>query len=67
MDEMEVMSVGDRLRYARGDRSQAEVAQAVGLSVMAISKLESDQIKPSYDTMLKLARFFHTSADKLFF
>jgi transcriptional regulator with XRE-family HTH domain len=67
MDEKEVMSVGDRLRYARGDRSQAEVAQAVGLSVMAISKLESDQIKPSYDTMLKLARFFHTSADKLFF
>ena len=67
MDEKEVMSVGDRLRYARGDRSQAEVAQAVGLSVRAISKLESDQIKPSYDTMLKLARFFHTSADKLFF
>lgn len=67
MEEKKVMSVGDRLRYARGDRSQAEVAQAVGLSVMAISKLESDQIKPSYDTMLKLARFFHTSADKLFF
>lgn len=67
MNGENVMSIGDRLRYARGDRSQAEVAQAVGLSVMAISKLESDQIKPSYDTMLKLARFFHTSADKLFF
>lgn len=67
MDARSTLSIGDRLKYARGDRSQAEVAEGVGLSVMAISKFESDQIKPSYDTMLKLARYFHTSADKLFF
>ena len=63
----QLMSIGDRLRYARGDRSQSEVAEAEGLSVMAISKLEADQIKPSYDTMQKLAQYFGMSADRLFF
>ncbi len=67
MDSRSTLSIGDRLKYARGDRSQAEVAEGVGLSVMAISKLESDQIKPSLDTMKKLAEYFHTSAEKLFF
>ena len=67
MDSMNVMSIGDRLRYARGDRSQAEVAEAVGLTTMAISKLETDQMKPSYETMQKLARYFGLSVDRLFF
>lgn len=67
MDSMDVMSIGDRLRYARGDRSQAEVAEAVGLTTMAISKLETDQMKPSYETMQKLARYFGLSVDRLFF
>lgn len=67
MDSMNVMSIGDRLRYARGDRSQAEVAEAVGLTTMAISKLETDQMKPSYETMQKLAKYFGLSVDRLFF
>ena len=67
MNGENVMSIGDRLRYARGDRSQAEVADAVGLTTMAISKLETDQMKPSYETMQKLARYFGLSVDRLFF
>ncbi len=67
MNGENVMSIGDRLRYARGDRSQAEVAEAVGLTTMAISKLETDQMKPSYETMQKLARYFGLSVDRLFF
>lgn len=67
MDRENVMSIGDRLRYARGDRSQAEVAEAVGLTTMAISKLETDQMKPSYETMQKLAIYFGLSVDRLFF
>jgi DNA-binding XRE family transcriptional regulator len=34
---------------------------------MAISKLETDQMKPSYETMQKLARYFGLSVDRLFF
>lgn len=67
MDRENVMSIGDRLRYARGDRSQAEVAEAVGLTTMAISKLETDQMKPSYETMQKLAIYFGLNVDRLFF
>ena len=67
MNGENVMSIGDRLRYARGDRSQAEVAEAVGFTTMAISKLETDQMKPSYETMQKLARYFGLSVDRLFF
>ncbi len=67
MNRAEVMTIGDRLRYARGDRSQAEVAEAVGLTAMAISKLEADRMKPSYRTMQKLAEYFGLSVDGLFF
>ena len=61
------MSMGDKLRYARGERTLEEVANAVKLTVAMISRLESDSVKPSYDTMRKLSQYYGIPVNNLFF
>lgn len=50
--------LGNRIKQGRiaAGLSLRELAQAVGLSAMAISKYERDQIKPSSETLLRLAK-----------
>lgn len=50
--------LGSRIKQGRlaAGLSMRELAQAVGLSAMAISKYEHDQIKPSSETMLRLGK-----------
>lgn len=65
--ENTAISIGDRLRYARGEKSQKEVADALGVSVMAISMLENNQRRPSYEMMLRLSKYFGIKPERLFF
>lgn len=50
--------LGTRIKQGRlaAGLSLRDLAQAVGLSAMAISKYERDQIRPSSETLLRLAR-----------
>jgi len=50
--------LGSRIKQGRlaAGLSMRDLAQAAGLSAMAISKYEHDQIKPSSDAMLRLAK-----------
>ena len=61
------MSMGEKLRFARGEKTLEEVATAVKLTVAMISRLESDDVKPSYDTMQKLSQYYGIPVGNLFF
>ena len=59
--------IGKRLRDLRGERSQAEIADAVGVTGMAISQYERGERVPSDNVKLKLAELFDVRVDLLFY
>ena len=61
------MSIGEKLKELRGDRTQSEVANAVGVSTSAIGMFETDQRVPRDETKIALAKYFETTVEELFF
>lgn len=59
--------IGERLRSLRGDRTQQEIADAVGVTTMAISDYERGNRVPRDKYKLALARFFQTTVEAIFF
>jgi len=57
--------MGERLRELRLKRnlSQDEVARHIGITRSAYSHYEINNRQPVYDTLIKLASFFHVSLD----
>ncbi len=64
---MEKEKIADRLKNLRGEKSQLEVAQAIGVTPMAISLYESGERIPRDEIKVKLAEYFHTTVDAIFF
>lgn len=58
---------GKRLVELRGERSQAEVAAAVGISVSALGMYELEQRMPRDEIKIRLAAYFHKTIQDLFF
>jgi Zn-dependent peptidase ImmA (M78 family)/transcriptional regulator with XRE-family HTH domain len=60
--------LGSRIKQGRlsAGLSLRDVAEAVGLSAMAISKYERDLIKPSSETLLRLAKAFGVRTEYFF-
>lgn len=68
MDEsIRAKETGERLRELRANRGQAEVAEAIGVSTMAISQYETGKRIPQDKIKVKLARYFGQSVESLFF
>ena len=63
------MKIGNNLKVwrARGDVSQQALADAVGLSRQTVNSIERGKFVPSALTALKLARFFDTKVEELFY
>jgi DNA-binding XRE family transcriptional regulator len=61
------MTVAERLVAARGNRKREEVAAAVGVSLSAIAMYESGGRVPRDETKIKLADYYHTTVQELFF
>lgn len=65
--KMDKRALGRRLRELRGiDRTQDEVADAVGISRAILSKYENGQTIPGGDIVVKLAGFYGVSTDYIF-
>ena len=64
---MDNMKIAERLRKLRGDKSQREVADAVGVTAMAISLYESGERIPRDEIKIKLAKYYQTTVDAIFF
>ena len=64
---MDKLRIAQKLRELRGERSQREVADAVGTTAMAISLYESGKRIPKDEIKIRLARFYNTTVDALFY
>ncbi len=67
MANEELREVGPRLRTFRSERNLtlAEVAEATGVSVSTLSRLESGTRKPTLELLLPLARTYRVTLDEL--
>lgn len=65
--QLDTKAIGDRLRQLRGDRTQAAVAKAIGVTDMAISQYEAGIRVPSDEIKLRLADFYGVGIERLFF
>lgn len=58
---------GEKLKNLRGKRSADEVAKAVGISRSAVGMYESEERIPRDDIKIKLAEYFGTTVQAIFF
>ena len=59
--------MNEKLIALRGNRSQEEVAKALGISVSALSMYEQGNRIPRDEIKIALARYFNVSVGYLFF
>ena len=59
--------VGQRLRKLRGSRTQEEVANALGVTPMAVSQWENGLRMPNDDMKVKIAAYFKRTVMSIFF
>ena len=59
--------IGERLKVLRGHRTQAEVANALGVTPMAISQWENGLRMPSDDMKVKIATYYDETVMSIFF
>lgn len=64
---MDAKKIGQRLQILRGSRTQKEVAEAVGVTPMAISQYESGERIPRDETKKALAKYYKRSVSYIFF
>lgn len=60
------MTIGEKLTRARGARSRKEVAYALGVSVSAIERYESNAGVPRDEVKIRMANYFNVSMQFLF-
>lgn len=61
------MTIGEKLRKARGDTPREVVAKAIGVSLSALSMYEIDQRIPRDQIKIKFADYYKTTVQDLFF
>ena len=60
-------AIPERLRNLRGDKSQKEVAEAIGISQSSYAMYETGDRVPSDENKRKLAAFFRKTVQEIFF
>ena len=64
---MQNTDIGKRLTDLRGEKSQSEVAEAVGITQAALSMYERGERIPRDNIKIKLANYYGVSVAALFF
>lgn len=64
---MDKKVIGERLKKLRGDKTIRQVAEDIGISYAALSMYEIGKRLPRPPVMVKLANYFGTSVEDLFF
>ena len=64
---MDKKVIGERLKNLRGDKTIRQVAADCGISYSALSMYETGHRTPRPAVMLKLANYYNTSVEALFF
>jgi transcriptional regulator with XRE-family HTH domain len=61
------MTIGERLRRLRGDKSMVEVAEAIGVTYSSYIKYERNERKPRAEVMHRIAKYYGKTIDSIFF
>ena len=64
---MRTNSIGDKLKKLRGEKTQKEVANAVGIQQSTYAMYELGERVPSDENKRKLAVFFNKTVQEIFF
>lgn len=64
---MNAKKIGEKLVKLRGQRTQSEVAEAVGISTSALSMYECGERIPRDTIKVLIANYFETTIESLFF
>ena len=70
MKSGEMLKLGNRIRqyrFEKGDISQQDLANAVGVTRLTIHSVETGKFNPSTLLALKIARYFNTKFEDLFY
>jgi putative transcriptional regulator len=64
-----MLQIANRLRVLRAERNitQEELAAAIGVTRVTISCIERGEYRPSIELAFRLARFFGTTIENVFF
>ena len=61
------MTAGEKIRTLRGKKSKRKVAEELGISFSSYVKYERNERIPRDDIKIKIAEYFHTSVQDIFF
>ena len=61
------MTSGEKLRTLRGKTSKHKVAEELGISFSSYVKYERNERTPRDEIKIKIAKYFHTSVQDIFF
>lgn len=64
---MDKTVIAERLIKLRGNKTQNEVAEAVGVAQSTYSMYESGQRIPSDDVKIRIAKYFKKTVQSIFF
>lgn len=64
---MNRMEIGKKLITLRGDKSQAEVSSALGISPSALSMYEAGERVPRDEIKIRIADYYNQSIESIFF
>lgn len=61
------MTVGQKLIALRGEKPREDVAKDLGISLSALAMYERDERTPRDEIKVKIARYYQTSVQEVFF
>lgn len=67
LNRMRSKDIGTKLSALRGERSQAEVAEDLGISVSALSMYECGNRIPRDEIKIRIANYYGKSVSEIFF
>ena len=64
---MNKVAIAERLIELRGEKSRETVANAIGVSISALSMYENGERIPRDDIKIRIANYYKRSVDSIFF
>lgn len=61
------MSAGEKIRAYRGEKTQNEVARAIGITKSALAMYERDERRPRDEIKIKIANYFGKTVSEIFY
>ena len=62
-----ISTIPERLKALRGEKTQKEIADAIGISQSTYAMYETGERTPSDENKRKLAALFHKTVQEIFF